>query len=363
LPLAVTKRGRSGFPFGLRGAAPRGDRPGASPLPLWVSVRGWRILDFVNEAPSLPAIPDLGHAPRNWRRHGRELWRLTRVSAKLLGPSTKFLGSTEAHTYAYSVSANMLLAFLPFVLMLVWVSRHLQPLGFVLDVVTQFIQSYLPTGATLLVRDVNSLSTHASAQVFSVVMLAVSSTGVFMPLEVALNGIWEFQKNRGYLANQAVSLGLVAICGAIGFCFLQFTVMGQRIVDVVAPGETWFSHLLDFIVLQTFAFPAAILGFFVIYWLLPNGKVSPARVFPAALYTGILAEIFKTVFRWVLPLLDFRAVYGASLALPVTLLVWGYCGALLLLFGASLSARGVAKMPHIHVHLRRHAEHHAKRGH
>jgi hypothetical protein len=29
------------------------------------------------------------------------------------------------------------------------------------------------------------------------------------------------------------------------------------------------------------------------------------------------------------------------------LLVWGYGGALLLLFGASLSARGVVAMPHI----------------
>ncbi len=311
---------------------------------------------FVSEAPSLPVIPDVGRAPRDWRRRGRELWRLIRVSAKLIGPSTKFLGTTEAHTYAYSVSANMLLAFLPFVLMMVWVSRWLQPTGVVLDVVTQFIQAYLPTGANVIGRDVARLSTHASAQVFSIVMLAVSSTGVFLPLEVALNGIWEFKKNRSYIGNQIVSLGLVALCGAIGFGFLQLTAFGQRVVDVFAPGETWFSHLLDFVVLQTFAVPAAILGFFVIYWLLPNGKVAAVRVFPAALYTGILAEIFKTVFRWVLPLLDFGKVY-ASLALPVTLLVWGYCGALLLLFGASLSARGVAKMPHIHVHLRRHVEH------
>lgn len=306
--------------------------------------------------PQIPAIPELEHAPRNWRQRSRELWRLIRVSSKLVGPSTKFLGTTEAHTYAYSVSANMLLAFLPFVLMMVWVSRRLQPFGFVLDVVTQFIQNYVPTGADVIARDVTRLSSHATAQVFSIIMLAVSSTGVFLPLEVALNGIWEFKKNRSYLGNQLVSLGLVAICGALGVIFLELTVLIQRGVDVIAPGETWLSRLLDFIVLQSCSFPAAILGFFFIYWLLPNGKVSPVRVFPAALYTGILAEIFKTAFRWILPVLDFGKVY-ASLALPVTLLVWGYCGALLLLFGASLSARGVAKMPHVHLHLRRHVEH------
>ena len=78
-----------------------------------------------------------------------------------------------------------------------------------------------------------------------------------------------------------------------------------------------------------------------------NGKVPLLQVFPAAFYTGLLAEVFKLVFGWILPLLDFQKAYGRVFWLPVTLLVWTYAGAMLLLFGASLSARGVLKMPHI----------------
>lgn len=289
-----------------------------------------------------------------WRHRWREAWRLIRATAKLLGPSAQFLATTEAHTYAYSVSANILLAFLPFMLLMVWLSRQMAPFSFVLSVVSQFVHIYLPTGGGVIVADITRLSSHQTARIFSVIMLAVTSTGVFLPLEVALNGIWGFKKSRNYLSNQMVSLGVVAICGALGVISIQLAVLGQRAVDWITPGNWWLPNLLDFCVLKAFAFPAAILGFFFIYWLLPNGKISPERVFPAALYAGVMAEIFETVFRSLLPALDFAKVY-ASLALPVTLLVWGYAGALLLLFGASLSARGVARLPHLH--LRQHAAH------
>ncbi|MGH9535747.1 MAG: YihY/virulence factor BrkB family protein [Terriglobales bacterium] len=304
--------------------------------------------------PSAELAHAVGPVAELWRHRWREAWRLIRATAKLLGPSAQFLTTIEAHTYAYSVAANLLLAFLPFMLLMVWLSRQMAPLDFVLSVVSQFVQIYLPTGGGVIMRDITYLASQQTARIFSVIMLAVTSTGVFLPLEVALNGIWGFKKNRGYLRNQAMSLWVVAICGGLGVVSIQLAVLGQRAVNWITPGHWWLPNFLDFCVLKSFAFPTAILGFFFIYWLLPNGKISPERVFPAALYAGILAEIFETVFRWTLPLLDVRKVY-ASLALPVTLIVWGYAGALLLLFGASLSARGVAKLPHLH--LRPHAAH------
>ena len=90
-----------------------------------------------------------------------------------------------------------------------------------------------------------------------------------------------------------------------------------------------------------------ILSFWLVFWWVPNGKVPVVQVFPAAFYTGVLAEVFKLVFGWILPLLDFQRAYGRVFWLPVTLLVWTYAGAVLLLFGASLSARGVIKMPRV----------------
>ncbi len=296
--------------------------------------------------------------PEGWRPRARLLWAQTRAAGKLLGPSARLLFQIENHTYAYSVAASVILAFLPFLLLLVTVAGLLRSPATV-QVIHQLVYDYVPAGQSLIVRDLNYLAHHHThaVQAFSLLMLAISSTGVFLPLEVALNGIWGFRKNRSYLRNQAISLGLVAACGALAYISIALAAWGQglayHLLHFLLPAAwTGLLHYSDqaiaWLVMRLCVVPATIFGFFLIYWWLPNGPVSAVRVFPAALYTGLLAEIFRTGFRWLLPLLDFHAVY-AGFALPVTLIVWGFAGALLLLFGASLSERGVARMP---AHLR-----------
>lgn len=293
-----------------------------------------------------------------WREKLGEQWRLVRETGKLLGPSARLLTTTEAHTYAYSVSANCLLASLPFLFLLVWVANQLLPsLGATQQaVIGQLVTTYLPAGQTQLMADATRLAHRHTVQVFSFIMLAISSSGVFLPLEVALNSIWGFKQNRSYLANAAVSLALVVGCGVVAYVSVLLASLGVAMVRLVVPGSwTWLLHAVAWVLVNLTSLPAAIAVFFLIYWKLPNGKVPATQVFPAAFYAGLLAEVFKTVFPWLLPWLDFPSVY-ATLALPVTLLVWGYGGALLLLFGASLSARGVAKLPGLHVKLPRYAE-------
>ena len=283
----------------------------------------------------------------DWRRFWPHFRASVVETAKLIGPSARLLTTTEAHTYAYSVSANFLLASLPFLFLLLWVANQFLPgLGDTQQrVIGQLVASYLPAGQSRLVADATRLAHRHTVQVFSFVMLAISSSGVFLPLEVALNSIWGFKHNRGYLRNQVVSLGLVLGCGAIAYASVVLASLGNALAVAVLPASwTMAIAALSWLFLNLSSVPAAVAVFFLIYWLLPNGKVPAAQVLPAAIYAGLLAEVFKTVFPWLLPFLDFSTVY-ATLALPVTLLVWGYCGALLLLFGASLSARGVARLP------------------
>ena len=44
-------------------------------------------------------------------------------------------------------------------------------------------------------------------------MLLISSTGVFLPLEVALNQVWGVERNRSYVMNQLVSLEVAGLIG------------------------------------------------------------------------------------------------------------------------------------------------------
>ena len=54
------------------------------------------------------------------------------------------------------------------------------------------------------------------AQAFSLVMILISCTGIFLPLEVALNQAWGVTKSRNYLFNQTIAFGLALLMAALG---------------------------------------------------------------------------------------------------------------------------------------------------
>ena len=69
------------------------------------------------------------------------------------------------------------------------------------------LRDILPSNQDFVVRNM-SLLVHprGTVQLASVIMLLISSTGVFLPLEVALNRVWGVTRNRSYVMNQLVSL-------------------------------------------------------------------------------------------------------------------------------------------------------------
>ena len=294
-----------------------------------------------------PARP-LTAPESNWRKQAHSAWVLVKQTATLIRPSAKFLTTVEAHTYAYSVAANAILALVPFLVLLVTIAHLTQSLP-AEQMIYRLVAEYLPAGAVELKADLVRLTSHHGVQVFSLVMLAISSSGVFLPFEVALNGVWGFPKNRSYLGNQVMSLALVAACAGLAYAGVVFAAAVKVAVVDPIPFH-WLNATLTFIVMKTFALPMTILSFWLVFWLVPNGRVPIVQVFPAAFYTGLLTEVFKILFGLILPLVDFQKAYGRVFLLPVTLLMWTYAGAMLLLFGASLSASGVVKMPHIRLY-------------
>src|SRR5690348_8301294 len=134
----------------------------------------------------------------------------------LVSSSVKYLLRTEVHTYAFSVAANALLSFFPFVLLLMTLVRRVFHSRVMYDVVVVLLRDYLPAGQDFVIRNLNALVwARNRAQIVSLLILLVTSTGVFLPLEIALNRIWGFRENRSYLGNQAIALGLAFSCGAL----------------------------------------------------------------------------------------------------------------------------------------------------
>ena len=120
----------------------------------------------------------------------------------------KYLGKTEVHTYAFSVAANTILSLFPFIVLLLTLAQRVFHSNAMAAMVGEMMRSFLPAGGDFVMRNMVILAhPHKGTQIFSVVMLLVTSTGVFLPLEVALNDVWGVKENRNYLHNQIVSLG------------------------------------------------------------------------------------------------------------------------------------------------------------
>lgn len=258
--------------------------------------------------------------------------------------TVRYMLRTEVHTFAFSVAANSILSFFPFLLLLMTLIRYVFHSRVMYSVVENLLRDYLPTGQDFVIRNLNAMvDAHHRAQVFSLAMLLVTSTGVFVPLEVALNRVWGFRNNRSYLRNQLISLGLVFACGSLALLSVGLTAGNVAIVKSAMHGYgAWYVALVQFATMKAFAILASIAIFFLVYWLLPNGKVPAKGVLPTAVIMGLLSEALKYAYIFALPRLNFAEVYG-PFAISVSLMFWSFLSGMLLLTGAHLSARRILR--------------------
>jgi YihY family inner membrane protein len=262
-----------------------------------------------------------------------------RPRPSLVRSTLVYLLRTDVHTFAFSVAANAILSFFPFLLLLMTLIRKVIHSQVMYTVVENLLRDYLPTGQDFVIRNLNALvASHHRAQVFSLVMLLISSTGIFMPLEVALNRVWGFANNRSYLGNQLLALGLAFACGSLALLSVGLTAGNVAIVKSALHGYgAWYVQLVGFITMKIFSIAASIAIFFLVYWLLPNGKVPAKSVLPSAVIMGLLSEALKYVYIFALPFLNFGEIYG-PFAISVSLMFWAFLTGMLLLTGAHLSA-------------------------
>ena len=283
--------------------------------------------------PPIPTLPEVNSVRQ------RSVRPVRRPSPGLVRSTLKYLMRTEVHTFAFSVAANSILAFFPFVVLLMTLIRRVFHSRVMYDVVLQLLRDYLPAGQEFVIRNLNAMvNSRQRVQVASLAILLVTSSGIFLPLEVALNRIWRFQSNRSYLGNQLISVGLAFACGVLALLSIALTAGPVASMEFLLRGYgTGLVRLVGFLMMKVFAIAASIAIFFLIYWLLPNGKVPARAVLPAAIITGLLSEALKYAYIMALPLLNFQEVYG-PFAQSVSMMFWAFLSGLLLLAGANLSA-------------------------
>jgi YihY family inner membrane protein len=253
-------------------------------------------------------------------------------------PTLRYLTQTEVHTYAFSVAANSLLSLCPLIVLLLTLIRRVFHSPEMNSVVVQLLHDFLPSNQDFVIRNLQFLaSVHGRGQALSLAMLFITSTGIFLPLEVALNSVWGFPKNRSYIMNALVSVLLAFACGALALLSVYLTAQNLKFLGLAIGDQNFVFRGIGFVVMKAFAIVTTIAIYFLIYWVLPHGKVPLRAVLPAAITTGLLSEAAKYLYILLLPWLNFQEVYG-PFAISVTLIFWSFWSGMLLLGGAYLSA-------------------------
>ena len=212
--------------------------------------------------------PDQPAAQSKWYR-----WRKSGTAL------IAYLLDSEVHTFAFSVAANAIISFIPFIVLLYTLSRSVFHSTMMVDVVNDMVQYFLPSNQGFVAASLAAAAPRHGLQAASLLMILISCTGIFLPLEVALNQAWGVTKSRNYLFNQVVAFGLALLMVALALASILLNAGAQWLLAAI-----FFQHTDNFVylgltqswlALSTGA--ASIAFFFSIYWVLPTGRFPGGR--------------------------------------------------------------------------------------
>jgi uncharacterized BrkB/YihY/UPF0761 family membrane protein len=259
---------------------------------------------------------------------------LLRAGCAALGPTFRYWMRTEVHVFAFSVAANVLLAFFPFLIVCVSLGRLVFAPQTVVATLDLAFADLFPSALGDFMH--RNLPAPQPVELLSMLILLFAANGIFEPLEVALNHVWGIRENRSFLRNQLVSFALIFVCGTLALLSLALAAVRQSTLTGLAI-ERWISVLF----FKSAAIPLTVAVLFVVYRYLPNGRPPVARVLPAAIGVGVLLEALKTINAWLWPLLDakLQREYGVF-RYSATLILLSFFTTMLVLAGAEWAARG-----------------------
>ena len=246
---------------------------------------------------------------------------------------------------SFAVSASIayysLLALFPMMLLLLGVSGAFIRRYELSGRLALVLGHYLPVRRDFIMTNLVSIShAYGRVSILSFLLLLWASSGVFLPLERAFNQAWGVEKRRPWWRRRLLAFEMAGIFGILAL--LSTLLVGtRRYADAWL--KTWVaSPLLPFAQLLyrgfflTATFAMTLLMFLVLFERLPNRHMSFRQVFPGALLTALFWQVVRGLFFRLLPLFNYRQVYG-SIGVVVALMTWVYISSAVMLFGAQVS--------------------------
>jgi membrane protein len=246
---------------------------------------------------------------------------------------------------AAAISYFSLMAMVPAMLVLIaladtflgWMHLH--------DTVVQNIVSLFPGSRQFLLSSLSEITTPSTTVVVSCMIVVFwSFSWIFSFIERSINHAWGISSRRTFWESRLLSIALMilggfsllisaAITGFVGAA--RARIAAFLIVSTQATYfMVWFWHLL----LLGAGLLIAVFVFALLYKLTPHCKVFWKEAFSGALVTTFLWEVGSYIFVKLVPVFSYQKIYG-KMGAVIALLTWVYTSNIIVIFGASFTAR------------------------
>lgn len=253
-------------------------------------------------------------------------------------PALYDLSTSEVYVYASAIAFNILLSFFPFIVLIGGVLVNLLDSQHSYETVYRLLRAFVPVESGMLFRSLDEVTRGPTgkAGLLSFGLLIFSSSGVLLPIELALNRAYKFNKPRGVIKQYLTYFLLTIVCGGV--------IIGAAWVtsycESVLAGAFGAGRMQDWLFKSTgliVALPFMTVFLFLIYFLVPHGKVEVRQIFFTSAATTVLCLLATFAYRLALPLFDLRTSYGEIFKV-MALVTWVFLLSFILILGANLSA-------------------------
>ena len=239
--------------------------------------------------------------------------------------------SREIAVLTNAIAFNFLLCLFPLLLVVAATAERLsgRRAGAALLVL---MGELIPFGNEAIAQSLRTLTRLGRGlEAVSLVLIVWGSSGIIMPVEMALNRAWGGRLHRDFWKSRLLAFLLTLAGGLIALFSVSLTVAARSF------SRDW--PTLARLGIRGSALLLTCLLFFLIYRIIPDAPVRTGVALKAAVWAGLAGEGAKYFFVINLQRLNLQAFYG-PLAFSVSLVLWAYVSSLVLVFGALMSPVG-----------------------
>ncbi|MBH0012136.1 virulence factor BrkB family protein [Pseudoalteromonas sp. NZS100_1] len=195
--------------------------------------------------------------------------------------------------------------------------------------------NFVPTSTDVIREHISSFAGNANQMTaVGIGFLAAIALLLIRNVDATLNRIWRIKKKRPMMISFAVywmvlSLGPMLLGASIGVT--SYIVSLVSFADQGIPGFSGF-------LLKLLPYGISMVGFIMLYTLVPNTRVSFRAAIPGAFFAALLFELTKKGFAlYISHFPSYEVIYGAVATIPI-LFVWVYLSWVVVLLGAEFTA-------------------------